>query len=114
MLSEQHFKAFLARILVKSGKEGKTNVSYNVYYSWKKIAKKYDVLSARDYANWQYELWQLRGKPENFSEYFGNYEDLDMYDNVATSVPLVIADTVVPLKYEALITPVSDSVISAG
>lgn len=72
-------------ITTKGGKEGKTSVSYNAFYSWKKIAKKYDVLSARDYASWQYELWQLRGNPEKYSKYFGNFEDLDMYDNVATN-----------------------------
>ena len=72
-------------VTTKGGKEGKTNVSYNVYYSWKKIAKKYDVLGARDYAAWQYELWQLRGKPEKYNEFFGNYEDLDMYNNVPTN-----------------------------
>ena len=72
-------------VTTKGGKEGKTNVSYNVYYSWKKIAKKYDVLSARDYASWQYELWQLRGNPEKYNEYFGNFEDLDMYNNVPTN-----------------------------
>ena len=72
-------------VTTKGGKEGKTNVSYNVYYSWKKIAKKYDVLSARDYATWQYELWQLKGTPEKYSKYFGNFEDLDMYDNVPTN-----------------------------
>ena len=72
-------------VTTKGGKEGKTNVSYNVYYSWKKMAKKYDVLSARDYASWQYELWQIKGKPEKYSKFFGNFEDLDMYDNVETN-----------------------------
>ena len=72
-------------VTTKGGKEGKTSVSYNVYYSWKKIAKKYDVLNARDYATWQYEFWQIRGNSDKYSEYFGNYEDLDMYDNVATN-----------------------------
>ena len=72
-------------VTTKSGKEGKTSVSYNVYYSWKKMAKKYNVLSARDYASWQYELWQLKGSPEKYSKYFGNFEDLDMYDNVPTN-----------------------------
>ena len=40
-------------VTTKSGKEGKMSVSYNAYYSWKKVANKLDVLSARDYANWQ-------------------------------------------------------------
>lgn len=38
-------------VTTKSGKEGKINVSYNAYYSWKKIAKTQDVLSPKDYAN---------------------------------------------------------------
>ena len=71
-------------VTTKGGKEGKTNVSYNVYYSWKKMAKKYDVLSARDFASWQYELWQIKNSPEKYSQYFGNFEDLDMYDNIPT------------------------------
>ena len=72
-------------VTTKGGKEGKVNVNYNAFYSWKKIAKKYDVLSARDWATWQYELWNLWGKPEKYSQYFGNYSDLDMYDGVSTN-----------------------------
>ena len=72
-------------VTTKSGKEGKTSVSYNIYYSWKKMAKKYDVLSARDYATWQYELYNLRGQGEKYAQYFGAFQDLDMYDNVATN-----------------------------
>ena len=77
-------------VTTKSGKEGKTKVSYNVYYSWKKIAKKIDVLSAKDYATWQYELAMLKNnndpsKISSFTDFFGNYQDLDMYDNIATN-----------------------------
>lgn len=77
-------------VTTKSGKEGKTKVSYNAYYSWKKIAKKQDVLSARDYATWQYELALLKNnndpeKISSYTDYFGNYQDLDMYDNIATN-----------------------------
>ena len=46
-------------VTTKSGKEGKVKVSYNAYYSWKKIAKKMDVLSPYDYAKWQYEYAML-------------------------------------------------------
>ena len=58
-------------VTTKSGKEGKTKVSYNAYYSWKKIAKKQDVLTARDYATWQYELALLKNNnnPEKISSY---------------------------------------------
>ena len=72
-------------LTTKSGKEGKINVSYNAYYSWKKVAKKLDVLNARDYTEWQYELGNLTNKVEDYEEHFGSYQDIDLYDNVATN-----------------------------
>ena len=72
-------------VTTKGGKEGKTSVSYNAYYSWKKIAKKLDVLGARDYTEWQYELANLLDKTDNYEKYFGCYDDIDLYDNVATN-----------------------------
>ena len=72
-------------VTTKSGKEGKVNVSYNAYYSWKKVAKTLDVLSARDYAEWQYELANILGDVESYEEHFGGYNDIDLYDNVATN-----------------------------
>lgn len=72
-------------VTTKSGKEGKINVSYNAYYSWKKVAKKLDVLNARDYTEWQYELGNLTNKVEDYEEHFGSYQDIDLYDNVATN-----------------------------
>lgn len=71
-------------VTTKSGKEGKINVSYNAYYSWKKIAKTLDVLDPYDYAKWQYEQALLRGNSyvEDYESYFGSYEDLDMYKNI--------------------------------
>lgn len=72
-------------VTTKGGKEGKTSVSYNAYYSWKKIAKKLDVFGARDYTEWQYELANLLDKTDNYEKYFGSYDDIDLYDNVATN-----------------------------
>lgn len=72
-------------VTTKSGKEGKLSVSYNAFYSWKKIAKTLDVLSPKDYVLWQYELNALKNgitKPENYEKYFGSYQDIDLYDNV--------------------------------
>lgn len=74
-------------VTTKKGKQGKVSVSYNAYYSWKKIAKKADVLSPGDYARWQYELALLRNsndpsKISSFTSLFGNYQDLDLYDNI--------------------------------
>ena len=74
-------------VTTKSGKEGKTKVSYNAYYSWKTLAKKMNVLSASDYAKWQYELALLKNnndpkKISSYTDYFGEYADIDMYDGI--------------------------------
>lgn len=72
-------------VTTKSGKEGKINVSYNAYYSWKKIAKTLDVLSPKEYAKWQYELALLKNNGKDLSSYeqfFGKYQDMDLYDNI--------------------------------
>ena len=71
-------------VTTKSGKEGKVNVSYNAYYSVKKIAKTLDVLSPADYAKWQYEQALLRGDSyvDNYENYFGSYSDIDLYNNI--------------------------------
>jgi TonB-linked SusC/RagA family outer membrane protein len=72
-------------VTTKSGKEGKINVAYNVYYSWKKMAKKLDTLGASDYVNYQWEYAQLRGNEEKFTSLFGNYQDADLYANAPTN-----------------------------
>lgn len=72
-------------VTTKKGKEGKVNVTYNFYYSAKKMLKKLDVLSAGDYAKWQYENAQLLGHPEYYTKYFGDFQDLDLYNNIATN-----------------------------
>lgn len=71
-------------VTTKSGKEGKISVSYNAYYSWKKVAKTLDVLSPKDYTTWQYELAMLKDskKMDTYTDYYGNYSDIDLYDNV--------------------------------
>ncbi len=69
-------------VTTKGGKEGKVNVAYNAYVGWKKQAKKLDVLSPYDYASWQYEAAMLQDKPENYTKYFGNFQDMDLYKEV--------------------------------
>ena len=74
-------------VTTKSGQSGKTKVSYNAYYSWKKIAKKYDVLDAYDFAKWHYELAMLynngdKSKIDHYYNKFGNYQDMDLYQGV--------------------------------
>ena len=77
-------------VTTKSGKLGKVNVSYNAYYSWKKIAKKLDVLDAYDYTKWQYELILLKNqgdltKMSDYEDQFGGYQDMDLYRNIQTN-----------------------------
>jgi len=74
-------------VTTKSGKEGKITVSYNAYVGWKKIATKLKVLSAPDYAKWQYELALLAndGKADSYEKLFGKYQDIDLYNNVDTN-----------------------------
>ncbi|NDV77976.1 TonB-dependent receptor [Dysgonomonas sp. 511] len=69
-------------VTTKSGKEGKLSVSYNAYYSWKKIAKTMDVLSPQDYTLWQYELAMMKNDLSSYTKYFGAYQDIDLYNNV--------------------------------
>ena len=79
-------------VTTKSGKEGKISVNYNAYISFKKLADRLDVMGAGDYARWQYELAMLDNQtkpdeinPEQYSKYFGNWQDIDLYDDVETN-----------------------------
>ncbi|NDV57183.1 TonB-dependent receptor [Bacteroides sp. 519] len=72
-------------VTTKSGKEGKVNVNYNAYVGWKKMAKQLDVLDSYDYASWQYERAMLRSKLEEYTKFFGNYQDMDMYKEVGSN-----------------------------
>jgi len=68
-------------ITTKSGQEGKITVNYNAYLGWSKLAKKLNVLSPYDFALFQYER-QLLADDNSFSKYFGNWQDLDMYQGM--------------------------------
>ena len=69
-------------ITTKRGSEGKLSVNYNAYGGFKKIAKTMNVLNPYDYALWQYERAILLEKPEHYTDYFGNYQDIDMYQGI--------------------------------
>lgn len=71
-------------VTTKSGKEGKVSVSYNAYYSWKKMAKKLDTLSGTDYVKWQREYALLRGNESKYTDLFGNWSDNDLYNTAET------------------------------
>lgn len=69
-------------VTTKRGKEGKLVVNYNAYTSWKKLANKLDVLTPYDYVKWQYERAQLANSPNTYTNIFGNYQDMDLYQQV--------------------------------
>lgn len=58
-------------ITTKSGKSGKTEVSYNAFVSFDYLGKKLDVLGVEDYAKYQYEFQALRGSYGDFVSFFG-------------------------------------------
>lgn len=72
-------------VTTKGGKEGKTSVSYNAYYSWKKVTNSLNVLKPADYALWQYELANLRGNVDKYTDFFGAFEDIEMYRGIPTN-----------------------------
>ena len=58
-------------ITTKSGKAGKTEVSYNGFVSFSQLGKKLDLLSVEDYVKYQYEFQLLRGQEDNWAGIFG-------------------------------------------
>lgn len=69
-------------ITTKNSKTGTTSVSYNVFTGVREIAKTLDVLTTQDYAYWQYERALLDGEVTDYTKFFGNFQDIDMYENV--------------------------------
>ena len=58
-------------ITTKSGKAGKTEVSYNAFVSFDHLGKKLDLLGVEDYVKYQYEFQALRGGQNDFANFFG-------------------------------------------
>ncbi|MBS2098421.1 SusC/RagA family TonB-linked outer membrane protein [Carboxylicivirga linearis] len=67
-------------ITTKSGQEGKVSVSYNAYTGIKSVANTLDRLSVEDFVHWQYELSLLKDDLESYTRYFGEYQDIDLYN----------------------------------
>ena len=67
-------------ITTKSGKSGKTEVSYNGYVSFSKLGKKLDLLNVADYVRYQYEFQTLRDNTSSWASLFGGeVSDADFY-----------------------------------
>jgi TonB-linked SusC/RagA family outer membrane protein len=58
-------------ITTKSGKEGKTQINYNTYYSFEQLNRKIDMLDIEEYAKYQYEFQILRGGESKWADIFG-------------------------------------------
>jgi TonB-dependent starch-binding outer membrane protein SusC len=70
-------------ITTKSAKAGKTTISYNAYAQARTLPKELKVLSPYEYVLAQYEYARTRSQSDvdNFSKYFGVYDDLELYKN---------------------------------
>ncbi|WP_316844754.1 TonB-dependent receptor [Pedobacter psychrodurus] len=69
-------------VTTKNSKDGKTAISLNVFGGVRNLANKLDVLTPYDYVTWQYERSLLDKSPTDYTKYFGNYQDIDLYKNV--------------------------------
>ena len=68
-------------ITTKSGKKGKTQITYNTYFSFDKLSKKLDMMSnAEDFVKYQYEMEELQGKTAVWSNVFDNGKGIDASD----------------------------------
>lgn len=70
-------------ITTKSGKAGKTEVTYNGFVSFDYLGKKLDLLNTEEYVKYQYEFQYLRGNQNNWTNIFGgNINDPGFYTGV--------------------------------
>ncbi len=69
-------------ITTKSGKAGKTQVSYNGYINFQKLGKKLDVLSPYEYVRLQHEHYTLGKNIGVFNSLYGSWDQMhSLYDN---------------------------------
>ena len=70
-------------ITTRSGSEGRITASYNFYATINNMAKRLPTLNPYQFALWQYELSMIQNLYENnYVNYFGLIEDIDLYKNV--------------------------------
>ena len=70
-------------ITTKSGKAGRTTVSYNGSYGYRQIAKTMDVLDPYEYTVWQWERSKLIGANDSVQlrTYGSTFDTLNVYKN---------------------------------
>lgn len=69
-------------VTTKNSKDGRTAISFSSFGGIKKLANTLDVLTPLDYATWQYERALLANKIDDYTKYFGNYQDINLYGSV--------------------------------
>lgn len=70
-------------ITTKSGKAGKTTVSYNGSVGFREIFKKLDVMSPYDFVRWQYERSRNDATAEtSFANQYGTWDNINQYKTV--------------------------------
>ncbi len=72
-------------VTTKNSKNGKTAISVNTFGGIREITNTLDLITPLDYATWQYERSLLANKPEQYTKYFGNFQDIDLYANIPTN-----------------------------
>ena len=74
-------------ITTRSGKSGKTQITYNGYQSFEKLAKQLDMMNPEQYADYQYEFQILAGKPDKWAKNFGDsITDPNFYTGAAQRI----------------------------
>ncbi|HEY6505095.1 MAG TPA: SusC/RagA family TonB-linked outer membrane protein, partial [Chitinophagaceae bacterium] len=68
-------------ITTKTAKAGKTSITFNSYVQGRTLPRKLDVLSPYEFVLAQYEYARSRSQTDldNFTKYFGVYDDLELY-----------------------------------
>jgi len=72
-------------ITTKSGKNGRTVVSFDAYAGVRQIVNKLDVMNPYDFVMYQYELYNnntSQDVKDTFTKKYGTFEDLDIYRNI--------------------------------
>ena len=70
-------------ITTKSGKSGRTTVTYNGSFGYRQIAKTMDVLSPYDFTVWQWERSKLTGDTSFARVYGSTFDTLNVYKDIA-------------------------------